>query len=229
MTNGNSLGLWEVRFILVGMPLPEDKISDGVFSFERLSGKEFENLWLPVLAKVEVEGRQKDIVELGRRRIQDFIGLYVLEVDYAIGIVRDYGASKIAAKYQPSGKGLGASISPVITLHVEREESSESLAAEIKQANNFFRSIDFSSKQNAFIRTALDYLLYSGGSPRKEEKLIDLVISLEALFSGESQELSYSIAHRAASLLGKDREQRGQIFHDIREIYNERSQIVHRG
>jgi Tat protein secretion system quality control protein TatD with DNase activity len=51
--------------------------------------------------------------------------------------------------------------------------------------------------------------------------------SLEALFSSGSQELSYRIAHKAASLLGDDENQRAQIFNDIREIYDERSQIVH--
>lgn len=236
MTNKSSLGLWEVRFILEGMPLPEDRISVEIFSFQRLSKGEFEDLRLPALAKVKVEGMIKNTKELGERKLRDFLGLYALRVGYAIRIVRDYGVSQLAIyetrkrpkKHLP-GKIYGASISPAITVHVTPKREPEFFLEGIKQANQDFETINFSSKRYAYLRTAMDYLLYSSASSRKEEKLIDLVISLEVLFSGEFQELSYSIAHRVASLLGKSKKQRGQIFKNIREIYKERSQVVHTG
>ena len=63
-----------------------------------------------------------------------------------------------------------------------------------------------------------------------EDKLIDLWIGLEALFSvGIKQELSYRISLRIAYFLGKTAEAREKIFNRLRESYKCRGSIVHSG
>jgi hypothetical protein len=61
-----------------------------------------------------------------------------------------------------------------------------------------------------------------------EDKLIDLVISAEALFSPSREgELKFRIAQRAALLLGADSDQRRRVMKLFRDAYDARSALVH--
>jgi hypothetical protein len=80
------------------------------------------------------------------------------------------------------------------------------------------------------IATAGEY--YEGHHRRVSagDRLIDLVIALEALFSPKGPtELSFRISHRAALLLGRDPGERREIGHFLRTIYSGRSKLVHEG
>jgi len=57
--------------------------------------------------------------------------------------------------------------------------------------------------------------------------LLDLVIALEALFSGGGQEISYSLALRCSYFLEPDFQKRKEVFNRLRDIYDIRSCIVH--
>jgi hypothetical protein len=64
---------WEARFVLDRIYLSGDNaFSIGDFSFEKLTGKEYEHLRLPALARVKgVEvTRHTDVLELGKRRLR---------------------------------------------------------------------------------------------------------------------------------------------------------------
>ena len=86
----------------------------------------------------------------------------------------------------------------------------------------------FQNKNKAFLRNAIDYYHRSLGDLRLEEKIIDLVISLESLFSRETQELRLRISLRASFLLsvGQERE-RSNIFRNVYNLYEKRSKVVH--
>lgn len=61
-----------------------------------------------------------------------------------------------------------------------------------------------------------------------EGKIIDQMIAFESLFLGYDQELKYRLALRTAFLLGKyDKEERNNVFNNMRKAYNLRSEIVH--
>jgi hypothetical protein len=64
----------------------------------------------------------------------------------------------------------------------------------------------FQNKNQAFLKNALDYYYRSLGDGRLEEKLIDLMIALESLFSKENDELTLRYSLRAAFLLGVGKE-----------------------
>lgn len=65
---------------------------------------------------------------------------------------------------------------------------------------------------------------------KPEEKLIDLVIALETLFSpSRESELRFRIAQRAAILLGKTAPERESIRDFILRVYDARSGLVHAG
>lgn len=71
---------------------------------------------------------------------------------------------------------------------------------------------------------------YRRAANERDEKLIELVTAIEALFSpGKEGELRFRIAQRAALLLGKDASDREQLFRFFRKLYDGRSQILHSG
>ena len=61
--------------------------------------------------------------------------------------------------------------------------------------------------------------------------MIDLGIALEALYLGnrDNQELRFKLALRASWHLGKNKTNRQELFRRCRQIYDYRSQAVHRG
>lgn len=66
---------------------------------------------------------------------------------------------------------------------------------------------------------------------RLEDKLIDYMIALEALYLQREGlgEFRYKMAHRAAVLLSDEKEERKKIFDMMKESYTLRSRIVHGG
>ena len=59
------------------------------------------------------------------------------------------------------------------------------------------------------------------------DRLVDLVIALEALFGDRGDSLSYKVAARCAYWLEGPGQGRWEIFDSVRKIYNQRSDAVH--
>ncbi|MDQ1252580.1 MAG: hypothetical protein QG646_1701 [Euryarchaeota archaeon] len=65
-----------------------------------------------------------------------------------------------------------------------------------------------------------------------EDKLTDLIFGLEQIYlkgEGERSYLSYKLAMRCAFLIAGDRQERKNIFDNIRKGYNKRNSIIHSG
>jgi hypothetical protein len=78
------------------------------------------------------------------------------------------------------------------------------------------------------LKNAIDYYERSVKDDMLEEKLLDLMISLESLFSNERDELGLRYSLRASFLLGVGQEgRRPRIFKNIHELYGKRSAVVH--
>ena len=86
----------------------------------------------------------------------------------------------------------------------------------------------FEDRRKSYLRNAIDYFYHALGDRRYEERLIDLMIAMESLFSKEPQELRLRISLRAAFLLSIGREsERPNIFRLIYDLYKKRSKVVH--
>lgn len=86
----------------------------------------------------------------------------------------------------------------------------------------------FEDRKKSYLRNAIDYFYHALGDIRYEERLIDLMIAMESLFSKELQELGLRISLRAAFLLSIGREsKRPNIFRLMRALYKKRSKVVH--
>jgi hypothetical protein len=60
-----------------------------------------------------------------------------------------------------------------------------------------------------------------------EDKLIDIMIGFETLYSDSNTEIRYKISLRTAILIGENLDQRKIIFRIMQEAYNMRSDLVH--
>lgn len=78
-------------------------------------------------------------------------------------------------------------------------------------------------------RVALDKFSSSFRRANENDRLLDCVIALEALYlkSGEKQEMSYRLSQRGALLLGNDGEDAKAIKDDLKKAYDLRSKLVH--
>ena len=86
-------------------------------------------------------------------------------------------------------------------------------------------------KENTHLETALDCLHDSKAkSYYSNEGFINVIIGMEALYSENSSDISYKLAHRAAFLLGllyKSPLESYIIFENIKKAYSKRSAVVH--
>jgi hypothetical protein len=108
----------------------------------------------------------------------------------------------------------------------QREKAVPNIEKTLSKYNSI-KSV-FKNKNKAFLTNAIDYYQRSLGDLRLEEKLIDLMVSLESLFSKNEPELSYRISLRTAFFLGVNQEwRRPEIFKRIHELYGKRSKVIH--
>jgi hypothetical protein len=63
--------------------------------------------------------------------------------------------------------------------------------------------------------------------PNLEDKLIDAVIALENLFGASKGEQRVRVSHAAAWLLGNNAPDRESLAREVRDLYDERSALVH--
>ncbi len=77
------------------------------------------------------------------------------------------------------------------------------------------------------VSTALSYFWSALIAKEPNQLFTNLTILLECLLSTDRQELSHKVSERAAIILGKDNNDRLTIYKDMKEIYSQRSKIVH--
>jgi hypothetical protein len=77
------------------------------------------------------------------------------------------------------------------------------------------------------VRIAIERLNSSFRNKIAADQLLDSIIALEALCSREHDAVSYRVALRVATLIGKDANDRQYVFDLIADAYNERSHLSH--
>ncbi|MFH2211585.1 MAG: hypothetical protein ABIJ01_08110 [Pseudomonadota bacterium] len=104
------------------------------------------------------------------------------------------------------------------------------LTQEVKEKINALWPLVSGSAKIAknFLGIAIRRYALAMSRPSLDDKLIDLMISAEAIFLRVDQnELTYKLAHRAALLLGTNSSQQKEIFKFINDAYSMRSKVVH--
>ena len=98
------------------------------------------------------------------------------------------------------------------------------LTSEVVTLMERMKALDDSS-----LRIALRRFEFAYSRPQLEDQLIDIWIALEALFldRGEKSETTDKISRRMGRLLGKDQGERSAIRRRTKDLYNDRSRLVH--
>lgn len=220
--------LWEVTFIVEGVHLPQDQIIVGDhFRFEKLSEEESRGMWLPARCVVKVRGSSQEAEALAKRYLQDFLGIYSVIGNIAPRNLFFKEARRIKGRV-PEEKGKV--VDHIVSMGVIRmvpDWSIEKSSGILNVSEEIRNRIDLNSARNFYLRISLGYLRYAGEVDRKEDKLINCMIALEALYLKQIQELSYRLSHRATSLLGDTDKKRSTIFKNVRDLYVKRSKVVH--
>ena len=133
-------------------------------------------------------------------------------------------------------------LSPFFSVGMRGRASSRHLASryqyeltdlESKDLINFVSKLEgilsyVHQKENReYLDLALRYYNSAKERENNEDKLIDYMIVLEALYLSEELELGFKLSHRVATLLGEDEPKRREIFNNMRNLYALRSKIVH--
>jgi len=86
-----------------------------------------------------------------------------------------------------------------------------------------------SQPRNRYLRVAVDYYRRAGLERDGINELINIFISLEALYAtkNEKQEIQYRFSNRISTLIGKDKSHRIELRKRAKILYNLRSKIVH--
>lgn len=101
---------------------------------------------------------------------------------------------------------------------------------EIKRLQHFYNRISERFKKNSSIsnqlKIAIEYFNSSFNKLKTHEKLIDLLIALDALV-GTAHETTYRTAIRTASLIAKNKDKRVSIYNYILDYLTLRGQLIH--
>jgi hypothetical protein len=96
---------------------------------------------------------------------------------------------------------------------------------EIENCNKFIN--DFVLPTSKHLKLAIEQFNNSYFAVSLESAFLNLMISLEALYTKNNQELSFRFARNCAILLGTNYGNSQIIFHDIKELYIKRNKLIH--
>lgn len=177
---------------------------------------------------IDPNANKDEIRDEIRNRLSNFFQIYSLINNCKIEVITTAsGYGKITDEHPYGNSDLTKRLKfiPVFD-EVEREEKT-SLFINTMIKYNEIKDV-FYNKKKAFLRNAIDYYLRSIGDKRKEEKLLDLTICLESLFSNELDELGLRYSLRVSALLSVGQETKRPMFYkNIRFLYGKRSEVVH--
>ena len=178
-TKGN---LWEAEFKIEGVHLPEDQIIVGNYlRFEKIPKEESRGMWLPARCFVKVRGLTKDVQSLAKRRLEDFLDFYSVIGAIAVKSMTFEGAVRVEGQIpEENGKVVDGLMS--MTTRTAPSWGKEESRKKLNRSEALRQSIDLNSTRNSYLRIALDYHRYAGQADRQEDKLINCMIGLEALY-----------------------------------------------
>lgn len=217
--------------LVSGIEMPEREEVDKDFAFRNLPSEP--EAWIAFLrfkTKEKEEWFTSKAYSEAKKRLLNFISIHSVSKGFS-ATIDDLGVSQIR-----DGESL-LDISPKwLTIEVKtffpengKQKVLQREYTALKKSIEMFKTNESILRNNPCLVNAIHYFWYSDLTERDEEKLIDLIISLETLYLTERLELAYRLSLRVASLIGhfyKDKTPE-QIAMEIKALYNKRSRVVH--
>ena len=211
---------WQFNFQVKGLIAPIEGLTYDNMQIKGLSGNE---ALVSFKVHIESNAHADKLTEL-KKELSNIAEVYGLITNRHFEIIGTTFAG------QSSKGGVKTAGAELIAKHVISNEKRAKNVPQIEKALTKYKALQaiFTQKGKFFLRNAIDYYVRSLKDDLLEEKLLDLMISLESLFSNEKDELGYRYSLRASSLLSIGQEdKRGAIYRNIHDLYNERSIVVH--
>lgn len=182
-----------------------------------------------VFLKVSTKSEEFDAPMQDRLQsdLKNIVKIYGLVSNTYVDVMAGGSASKISSEYPFGDKKLCGQFSLIPGFDDEQRRKQIPIIERTIAKYKAVKPI-FNQKSKSFLENALDYYYRSLKDETLEEKIIDLMISLESLFSKEKDELGLRYSLRASYLLSVGQEaKRPDIFRNIHSLYNKRSEVVH--
>ena len=220
------------RLTITGIPFPHERIEiDNNMVLKRCKG---ELGWCEAHIRVETkEGEElfaSESIRAAQKRILDFVSIYTLTT-YHEPTFKEAGASMMKESDHLGDAICGFARATVTYPEEEKKKHIERESGLLAEVIRYFKSNEKILIDNSWLRNALRYFYFAATSDRLEDRLINMVVSLESLFFGREDrgELRYRLSFRAAALIGNlfDDKTTADVFDEIKELYDKRCDVVH--
>jgi len=219
---------WQVVFKVDGLVAPEEGVVIGDKIIVR-GVPPGDDAYVYFRTKIHSEEEKDSFREDSENALKDILKVYGLVATHYAGLPssRITIMSKVSSE-EPFGS-MKRTPEGGLYPFFDDEKRRENIPL-IKRTIAQYQSIKqiFEDEGKLYLRNAIDYFYHALNVIRPEERLIDLMIAMESLFSKQPQELRLRISLRAAFLLSIGKENiRPSIFGRVYSLYDKRSQIVH--
>jgi len=174
-----------------------------------------------------------ETIGISEKHIFNFAALYSLFSPLPLRIEHGQVGYSIRGFSELGGNLSMANWKWEVTLTSERQENEKKFILDRLENSSliwdFFNKMPENSlKKN--ITNSLHYFYYGKNAVRIEEKIVNFVIGFECLFLESERELGYKLSHRSSLLLSYYIEKdRNILYSFIKNMYDERSSVVHSG
>lgn len=216
---------WQFCFFATGLVAPEEGIKFGDMIILGLPPSHSASVFFKVPVKP-----QKNTDELRSELLntmRNIAKLYGVVSNTYVEVISGSSSAKISSEHPFGDKNLYGNFTLIPVFDEERRRKQVPIIEKTIAKYEIVKPI-FQKKSKRFLENAIDYYYRSLKDETLEEKLIDLMISLESLFSNEKDELGLRYSLRAAFLLSVGQEhEKPTIFRTIHILYGKRSEVVH--
>jgi hypothetical protein len=216
---------WQFCFFVKGLVAPEEGITLGDIMIFGVPPSHDASIFFKVSTKPEKDNDALRNELLSNLR--NIVKVYGLVSNTYVDVMSGSSASKISSEHPFGDKKLRGHFGLIPVFDEERRRREIPLIEKTITKYEVVKPI-FQGKAKGFLRNAIDYYYRSLKDDKLEEKIIDLMISLESLFSNERDELGLRYSLRTTFLLGVGQEaERPNIFRKVQTLYGKRSKVVH--
>jgi len=216
---------WQFCYSVKGLVAPEKEITFGSVLIRGKSPSHEASVFFktPVGNEKEKDDCRDKLVKV----LRNIMLVYSLFTDIHVEVLSGSSSSKISSEHPFGDKKLCVHLGMIPVFDEERRNREIPILEKTIAKYESTKSV-FEKKNKAFLKNAIDYYYRSLGDNRLEEKIIDLMIALESLFSKENDELGLRYSLRAGFLLGiKQEDKRPDVVRTVKKLYAKRSKIVH--
>ena len=216
---------WQFCFLVKGLIAPEEGITLGDMMIFGVPPSHDARIFFKASTKPEKDkdALRNDLLS----NLRNIAKVYGLISNTYVDVMSGSSASKISSEHPFGDQEMFGYITLIPTFNGEQRRRNIPLIEKTITKYEAVKPI-FQGKAKGFLRNAIDYYYRSLKDDKLEEKIIDLMISLESLFSNAKDELGLRYSLRTTFLLGVGQEaERPNIFRKVHALYGKRSEVVH--